>query len=810
MSNIKLKDENSISAVVAELTLLEKAKLCGGATAFETHAVERLGIPTVVMADGHNGINIYHLFGNYVPHAASRAGIPLEDARGAVSKLRRAGPAGLKALIRGDLSDPALEKMLPEHRPLLSALIEELRRELPDKEGLPSCFPTGIVMSATWDPELVAECGSAVAKEARSFGMDIVLGPNVNIHRDPLCGRVFESYSEDPYQTSRIAVRYIQGVQREGVAAVVKHYVANNQEHERMTINTIVGERALREIYYPAFKASIQEGGSWMVMSAYNSVNGEFCAMNAHLLKDVLRDEWGFSGFVVSDWGAAYDRTAALIAGNDLEMPGPCDPQAIVDAVERGKLDLSVLDARVENILRIMLKLPVFLGKPREPIDREASADVARRVATDGMVLLKNKDSALPFSSGKISVLGSATEDTVPTGKGSAWIISPYTVTISEGLRSRFGDGNVTVGEINPHSDLVVVAVRSGSGEGSDRDSLDLAPEDVSLIRSSGRRCRELGTRCVVILNVCGPVEVESWSEEVDAVILSWMAGQEIGHAVADLLSGDVCPSGKLPITFPKRYADTPTSLSFPGEFGEVRYGEGIFVGYRYYDTADVEPLYEFGYGLSYTSFAIGKVSVGSDIFCAGRGEAVSVAVEVKNTGSVSGKEVVQLYVQDVSSTVRKPEKELKGFQKVEIESGDTAALTFDLTDEAFSHFDTQKNAWCVEPGLFEILVGTSSKKIQGRASLRVRGANPYAHNSNTSIARIMRDENAVGILEKYLPEQALADPQMKEIVEFLPHVAFDRVWNQIFIHHLGESTPQEAAKIREQIFSDFADLQVD
>ena len=809
-SGIRLTDEASIPAVVAELTLLEKAKLCGGATSFETHAVERLGIPRLTMADGHNGVNIFHLFGNYVPHAAERAGVDVSVARTAQGKLRRAGLAGLKALIRGDLKDPALAPLLPEYETLLVALVEELKRELPDEAGLPSCLPPGVVMSATWDIDFVAEYGRAMAIEARAFGMDILLGPNVNIHRDPLCGRVFESYSEDPYQTARIGVSYIKGLQEEGVAGVVKHYVANNQEHERQGINTKVAERPLQEIYYPAFKAAIREADSWMVMSAYNSVNGPPCAMSPHLLQEVLREQWGFEGFVVSDWGAAYDRVVALQSGNDLEMPGPCDPQELVDAVKRGDMAESVLDACVTNILRITLRLPVFLGKKRPAIDRAGSAAVARRCAAEGAVLLKNEGGALPFAGGKIAVFGDNATDPISTGKGSAMVYSPYIVSVAEGMTARFGSENVSLGDLDNGASLAIICIGVGSGEGSDRSTMDLDPSDVDLIRDVAGRCRKSGTKSVVVLNVCAPVEMVSWVDEVDAVVLAWMGGQEIGHAVADIISGDVCPSGKLPITFPKRYNDTPARLNFPGEFGEVNYGEGIFVGYRYYDTVGVEPLYEFGYGLSYTRFELSDIAVSADSLDAGKDQSVTVSVKLTNTGAVAGKEVVQLYLRDIHSTIQKADKELKGFRKVGLAPGETTTVKFELTTEAFAHFDSQKDAWCVEPGLFEILVGTSSRDIRCTAKIRVVGDNPYAYDMTTAISRVMRDEAAVAILARHLPATALEDPLVKEIIEFIPNVTFQRVWGQHFMHHLGGVSAQDIEKRREQILAEFARIQVD
>jgi len=723
-SDVRLTDAESIPRVVARMTLSEKAGLCGGRLPFQTRAVERLGVPAVVMVDGHNGINIFHLLGNWTHRAADRVDMSPADRKQFWPLVHAKGAEGVRALASGSAEDPdsVWADQLDTHGAFIAALTDEAKRDLP-AEGFPSCFPTGVVMGATWDPELVGACGRAVAKEARSFGVDVVLGPNVNIHRDPLCGRAFESYSEDPHLSAAIGVGYIRGVQAEGVAAVVKHYVANNQEHERRGVNEIISQRALREIYFPSFKAAVQDGDSWMVMDAYNKVNGHACAMNRWLLTDVLRDEWGFSGFVVSDWGAAYDRIEALRAGNDLEMPGPCDPEPIVEAVQNGQLDESILDERVSNILGVILKLPAFRGDSRPALDRALSADVARNVAAEGMVLLRNECDALPVREGRIAVFGANASETVATGAGSAGVVCPHVVSVLEGLIERFGEANVACGELADDADLAVICVGSFSGEGADRDSIDLGDEDVAMIRDVARRCREKGVPSAVVLNVCAPVAMAGWVEQVDAVLLAWLSGMEIGHAVAGILSGDVCPSGKLPLTFPRRYQDTPTFCSFPGEFGEVTYGEGIFVGYRYYDTADVAPLYEFGYGLSYTRFELSDLTLSAETMDADAGGTLTASVDVANAGGCRGKEVVQLYLHHADGSVRKPVKALTGFAKVDLEPGATTTVTFEIDVESLAHYDSRKSRWSVEPGAYRAMVGVSSRDIRAEADFRVDSA---------------------------------------------------------------------------------------
>lgn len=719
----RLTDETSIPHVVREMTLLEKASLVAGVYPFETYPVERLGIPALTLADGHNGINIFHLLCNYRAHAAVQLGMDFgrkDIWRSLCSRNER----GAKALFDNTDDDPVIRELRPGLEKYYRLISEILRREMP--AGLPSCLPPGLVMGATWDPELVAEAGRVIALESRACGMDIMLGPNVNIHRDPLCGRVFESYSEDPYLAARIAVRYIQGVQEEGVAAVVKHYAANNQEFERRGINARISERALREIYFPAFKAAVREADCWMVMSAYNGVNGKPCAMHPWLLEDVLRGEWGFRGFVVSDWGAAYDRIAALQSGNDLEMPGPADVQDTVDAVKSGRLEERTLDQRVSNILRVMLKLPAFKGAPRHELDRERSIRMARTLAVDGTVLLKNDNGTLPLAAGRVAVFGDNAREPISTGGGSAGVISPYVVSVLEGLAARYGQNNVVFGEIPDDTDRVVICVGVESHEGADRPALELEAKDLRLIRDTARACRRQGKQSVVVLNVCGPVEMASWVDEVDAVILPWLGGMEMGNAVADVLSGDVAPSGKLPLTFPKRHKDAPAYLNFPGEFGEVVYGEGIYVGYRYYDTLDIEPLYEFGHGLSYTTFELSNLVLSSETLEIKRGHDLTVSVDIRNTGERAGKEVVQLYVHDPESTVRKPAKELKGFQKVSLVPGEKKTVRFKIEPRSLAHFDCRLGGWCVEPGAFRVLIGVSSRDIRLTAEFSASGPNPY------------------------------------------------------------------------------------
>ena len=800
---LKLTNESSIPAVIAEMTIEEKVHCICSPGPVE-YMVERLGIPAYTRADGHNGINLMQIMGRLPPGPGREPPSPAAMGLG-FSLYAQLGSEGLARLLSRQLDLEGIEGLTPEQRAGVKALVQQLAAWLPEG-GLPTCFPPGMVMGATWNPALVGECGRAVAKEALGFEVDILLGPNVNIHRDPLGGRAFESYSEDPYLASQIAIDYIRGVQGEGVAANVKHFAANNQEFMRIGIDEIIPERALREIYYPAFKAAVQEGDSWTVMSAYNSINGVPCAHSYPLLTEVLRDEWGFEGFVLSDAGAVYDSVQALLAGNDMEMPPPRNPQVIVDAVRSGDLPEVVLDQRVANILRVLLKLPAFKGRRREAIDRALSTRMAREIALEGAVLLKNEGHALPLAAdGPLALLGENARNPISTGGGSAGIVSPYVVSLLEGLQARFGEDRVTFGQIPERAAAAIVSIGVHSGEGRDRATLELPAGDVTLIRETARACRAAGIPCIVVLNVCGPVEVQTWIDEVDAVLTIWLAGQELGHVAAALLAGDENPSGKLPLTFPRRYRDTPTALNFPGESGQVMYGEGIFVGYRYYDAKGVTPQFPFGYGLSYTTFRLDNLRLSSDTLDLQSGQPIVARVDVTNTGERSGQEVVQLYIADPESSLQKPPKELKAFQKVAVEPGQTVTVELPIDARSLQHYDPQLKRWCVEPGAFYALVGTSSADLPLRATFAARGPNPYAYGPRTAIVKLFADPRAREVLAKYLPAQFMSPGMAHLLLEFMPDMPLTRLLEGF----MGGLAGIDAEPIKSALYAELGEIEV-
>ncbi|MFE1396992.1 family 78 glycoside hydrolase catalytic domain [Nocardiopsis dassonvillei] len=599
-----------------------------------------------------------------------------------------------------------------------------------------TCFPPGAAIASSWDPKLVGEVAEAIGHEARGQGVDVVLGPSVNIKRSPLGGRTFEYLSEDPHLAGELAVAWVRGLQSTGVGASVKHFAANNQETDRMRVSAEIDARTLREIYLPAFERVVKEAAPATVMSAYNAINGVFASENPWLLTSLLREEWGFEGLVVSDWGAVKDRVEALAAGLDLEMPTSGDEgtNAIVSAVREGRLDRAAVTRSAERLVRLGERTAPTLS--RTVTGTEAHHLLARRAGAESVVLLRNENDALPLSAGtKVAVLGEFAVDPQYQGGGSSHVNPTRVDRPLDELRAALGEDNVSYTQgytKDPSTDAEtlldqartavgeadVAVVFAGlyeidQSEGFDRTGLDLPASHVALIRAVA----EVARRTVVVLMNGGVVSLEPWHDEVDAIVEGWALGQAVGGALADVLTGAVNPSGRLAESIPLRLEDTPSYLSFPGEHEVVRYSEGVFVGYRHYTTVGRAVRYPFGHGLGYTTFAYESFEARTTGV-----DSATASVTVRNTGDRPGAEVVQVYVAPAPSRVRRPVRELVGFAKVRLEPGEAATVKIPLGRRAFAHWDVTADRWWVEPGTYTVELGRSSADIVDARPIDLEG----------------------------------------------------------------------------------------
>lgn len=669
------KSPDEISGLIDRLSPEEKAALVIGADFWRTAALPRHGVDSIMVSDG---------------------------------------PHGLRAQAEGG-----------DHLGLSGSLPA-------------TCFPTASAIASAWNPDLMSEVGVALAREARACGVLVVLGPGINMKRSPLCGRNFEYLSEDPLLAGVLATAMVHGVQSLGVGTSLKHFAANNQETDRLRVSAEVDERTLREIYLPAFERVITQARPWTVMCAYNKINGVYASEHRWLLTDLLRGEWGFEGVVVSDWGAVHDRVAALRAGLDLEMPpahGVSD-LAVVEAINSGELAVSVLDESVARVLRLARQSAAaqsegdVFGEP-EQADHHA---LARRAARQSAVLLKNEGGVLPITpaaASTVAVIGEFARTPRYQGSGSSQVNPTRLDVALDELRAAlepavavefaagFGlDGpavdetlHAAAVELAGRAEVVLVFLGlpdSAESEGFDRTTMALPANQLALIDAVSA----VHDRVVVVLAGGSTVQLSTWQGGVAAILQCWLSGQAAGGAAADLLLGTANPGGKLAESIPLRLEDNSSFLNFPGEEQQVRYGEGIFIGYRGYDAAQQQVSYPFGFGLSYTSFALSDV----ELIRRGSVEAdnlvVEVAVTVTNTGQRAGAEVVQVYVGDVAATVSRPPRELKAFRRVELAPGEHARIELDLDDRAFAFWSTRLHRWAVGAGEFEIAVGTSSRDL--------------------------------------------------------------------------------------------------
>jgi beta-glucosidase len=601
-------------------------------------------------------------------------------------------------------------------------------------DSLPAtCFPPAVAVGSSWDPALAERIGAAVGVEARALGVHVVLGPGVNIKRSPLCGRNFEYYSEDPLLAGVLAAAHVRGQQGEGVGASVKHFAANNQETQRMQISVDVDERTLREIYLPAFERAVTEAQPATIMTAYNKINGVYASENRWLLTDVLRHDWGFTGVVLSDWGAVDDRVAALEAGLDLQMPGDqgAGNRSVVQAVKAGKLDESLVDRSAGRVAA----LARYVAEPAGEFDADAHHALARELAAGCAVLLKNDRGVLPLAPGaRLAVVGEFARTPRYQGGGSSHVhatrvddplsalqeLHEGAVAFAPGF-TLDGTGDAAAlreGAVAAARDAEVTVVFAGlaesdESEGFDREHLHLPAAQIETIRAVAA----VSARTVVVLSMGSVVSLEGWHDDVDAVLAGFLLGQAGGSALADLLTGAVDPSGRLAETIPLRLEDSPSYLNFPGEQGHVRYGEGVMVGYRHFVTTATPVRYPFGHGLGYTTVETSDLQVR-----AAGDDAATVTLTVTNTGERAGRHVVQVYVATTAGPVRRPARELRAFTKVALEAGEARTVSIDLGRRAFAYWDVRESAWVVAPGEYTVQIGRSAADLVAEAAVTLVG----------------------------------------------------------------------------------------
>ena len=692
-----------IKALISKMTLSEKASLCSGADFWHTKAVERLGIPQIMVTDGPHGL---------------RKQVGAADHLG------------------------------------VSESIEAV------------CFPAGCANASSFDRDLLKKLGETIGDECQAEDVAVILGPAVNIKRSPLCGRNFEYVSEDPYLAGEMAAAMIQGVQSKGIGTSVKHFAANNQEYRRLTCSSEVDMRTLREIYLPAFEAAVKKGKPDTVMCSYNKVNGEFASENKLLLTEILRDEWGFEGFVVSDWGAVNERVKGLDAGLDLEMPssGGTTDKEIEEAVKSGKLSEEVLDKAVERILRVVFKF--IENKQKGNFDKEEHHKLATKIEEESAVLLKN-GGALPLSAsaGTIAIIGAFAEHPRFQGGGSSHINASKITSALDALESlkkkegyagldyKFAKGFTIDGEdasqdaaladeaVKIAKDASCAVIFAGlpdsfESEGYDRQHMQMPESQNALIE----RICAVQKNTVVVLHNGSPIEMP-WIDSAASVLELYLGGEGVGEAAVNLLFGIANPCGKLAETFPLRLEDTPAYLNFPGDGKRVFYGERLFVGYRWYDAKKIPVLFPFGHGLSYTTFEYSNIRLSETKAKAEElkgGKTITVSVDVKNTGKRAGKEIVQFYVSAPAGGVQRPVKELKGFAKVALEPGETKTVTAELCFRAFAYFAEELNGWYVPAGEYTVIAAKSSACCAESVSANVLIENseklPFIIDGNTTL----------------------------------------------------------------------------
>ena len=696
--------KEDIKNLISQMTLEEKAGMCSGADFWHLKGVERLGIPSVMVTDGPHGLRKQSDQGDHL---------------------------GINESIKA------------------------------------VCFPTGCATASSFDRNLLRKIGETIGQECQAENVSTILGPAMNIKRSPLCGRNFEYYSEDPLVASEMAAALTEGVQSQNVGVSMKHFLANNQEKRRMTNSSQVDERTLREIYLAAFEGAVKQAKPWTVMNSYNRINGTYVGESKEYLTDILRDEWKFDGYVMSDWGAVNDRVEALKAGMELEMPssGGINDALIVKAVRDGSLDEAVVDRACERILNIIYR---FTENRRQDVsfDYEEDHELAAEAESECIVLLKNEDEVLPLAKDKkVAFIGKYAETPRYQGGGSShinsWKVESALEAVKDMAEVAYANGfDDTVDEVNEElqkeavriaEEAEVAVIFAGlpdafESEGYDRKHLNLPNCQNELIE---KICK-VQKNTIVVLHNGSPV-VMPWKDQVKGIVEAYLGGQAVGKAVVNILYGKANPSGRLAETFPLRLEDTPCYLTYGKGVDEAIYSEGVFVGYRYYTSKKQDVLFPFGYGLSYTKFAYSNLKL--DRTQMTDAEALTVSVDVENTGNYAGKEVVQIYVAPSETEVSRPVKELRAFDKIELAPGEKKTVTFELDARAFAYWNTEIHDWFVESGSYDVQVGKNADEVLLHASVQVEGTKKIkkTYTLNTCMGELMRDEKAQAVLSQMM-----------------------------------------------------------
>lgn len=711
-----------VKKILSEMTLEEKARLCQGADFWHTVPVERLGVPAMMVSDGPYGLR---------------------------KQDEKADHLGVNESIKA------------------------------------VCYPTSAGTACSFDTALMEELGQALGQTCQAENVGVLLGPAANIKRSPLCGRNFEYCSEDPFLSGEIAGAYIRGVQSQGVGTSLKHFAANNQETRRMSVSAQIPERALREIYLASFEGAVKHGDPWTLMCSYNKIDGVYSSENKWLLTDLLRGEWGYKGAVMTDWGACNDHVKGVAAGLELEMPrsGDFHDEELIEAVRSGKLDEAVLDQAAERMLNLINKY-VEQRKPDTTIDLKAQHALSRRIAREAMVLLKNDGALLPLGKDKqIAFIGRFAEQPRFQGGGSSHIncseelsalaavreVCPVTYAPGYNIAGDAVDETLETEAVKAAEQAEIAVLFLGlpdafESEGYDRDHMRMPACQEHLLNA----VLAVQKNVVVVLHNGSPVEMP-WVDRVPAILEAYLGGQAGGGAVVDLLFGAASPCGKLAETFPVKLEDTPSFLNFPGEMETVTYAEGIYVGYRYYDKKKLPVLFPFGHGLSYTTFAYGNLRLSTDVYAGGE---MTVSVDVTNTGSMAGKEVVQFYVRADHAGKDRPVRELKGFGKIALAPGETGTVSVTLDSRAFAYWEEHIHDWYVEPGKYVIEVAASSRDIRQSAAVTVESAPLKIHVTlDTTFGDAMRIPGAQAVIGELTKHMAIfnADPDSSSSAAISP-----------------------------------------